>query len=186
MIPQLWVFAGPNGAGKSTLVDRYMAERLPVINPDNIARELDPRLGEGQRVLRAGRLAVAERDRLLEAGSSFAIETTLTGKSEIDLMRAALAAGYKVNLVYIGLGDLALSIGRVISRVASGGHAVPMPDLVRRFARSRANLPVAMALAERVFVFDNSGTRRQLLFLREKGRVKFQATLLPDWLAKLV
>jgi len=65
VIPQLWVFVGPNGAGKSTLVDRYMAGRLPVINPDNIARELDSRLGEGQRVLRAGRLAVAERDRLL-------------------------------------------------------------------------------------------------------------------------
>lgn len=169
MIPQLWVFAGPNGAGKSTLVDRYIAGRLPVVNPDNIARELDPRPGDAQRVLRAGRIAVAERARLLDAGSRFVIEMTLSGKSEIDLMRAALASGYKVNLAYIGLSDLALSIGRVISRVASGGHNVPMPDLVRRFSRSRANLPVAMALAERVFVFDNSSPRRQLLFLRGRA-----------------
>lgn len=186
MIPQLWVFSGPNGAGKSTLVDRYMAGRLLVINPDNIARDLDGHLSDGQRVLRAGRMAVADRENLLRAGVSFAIETTLTGKSEIELMRAAAAAGYKLNLVYIGLNDLALSIGRVISRVASGGHAVPMPDLVRRFSRSQANLPVAMGLAERVFIFDNSGTRRQLIFLREKGRVKFQAAELPTWFARLV
>jgi ABC-type branched-subunit amino acid transport system ATPase component len=61
--------AGPNGAGKSTL-DRYMAGRLPVINPYNIARELDPGLGEGQRVLRAGRLAVAERDQIAGGGQA--------------------------------------------------------------------------------------------------------------------
>ena len=39
MKPQLWVIAGPNGAGKSTLADRYLAGRIPLINPDNIARE---------------------------------------------------------------------------------------------------------------------------------------------------
>jgi predicted ABC-type ATPase len=45
VIPQLWVFAGPNGAGKSTLVDRYMADDF-LINPYNIARELDPGLAK--------------------------------------------------------------------------------------------------------------------------------------------
>ncbi len=40
MKPRLWVFAGPNGAGKSTIVDRYVGNRIPVINPDNVGREL--------------------------------------------------------------------------------------------------------------------------------------------------
>lgn len=181
MKPQLWVFSGPNGAGKSTLVDRYVASRLPVVNPDNIARALPADLTGPERVMRAGRTAVAARQQLLNDRVSFAIETTLTGKSELDLMRAASAAGYKVNLVYIGLGDVGFSIGRVRSRVASGGHDVPLADLLRRFTRSLGNLPIAIALAERVLLFDNSGTRRQLIFSQEKGRVKFRSSTIPQW-----
>ena len=40
-MPQLWVVAGPNGAGKSTLTRRYLAGRLPIVNPDDIAQALD-------------------------------------------------------------------------------------------------------------------------------------------------
>lgn len=180
MRPQLWVFAGPNGAGKSTFVDRYVAGKIPVVNPDNIARQLAGD-SEAKRVIRAGRMAVAERQRLLSERASFVIETTLTGKSELDLMRAAASAGYKVNLIYIGLGDVGYSIGRVRSRVASGGHDVPLADLLRRFPRSQGHIHAAMTLSDRVLLFDNSGTRRQLIFSQERGRVKFRATASPQW-----
>ena len=33
---QLWIVAGPNGAGKSTLANKYLARRLPVVNPNVI------------------------------------------------------------------------------------------------------------------------------------------------------
>jgi predicted ABC-type ATPase len=184
--PQLWVFAGPNGAGKSTLVDCYVAHRLPVVNPDNIAKTLPAELQDTQRVIHAGRSAVTARRTFLAEGTSFAIETTLTGRSELDLMRAASAAGYKVNLVYIGLGDVSFSIGRVRSRVASGGHDVPLQDLLRRFSRSVRNLPTAMQLAERVLLFDNSSTRLQLIFSREKGRVKFRSATMPQWVQDIL
>lgn len=184
--PQLWVFAGPNGAGKSTFVDRYVHGRIPVVNPDNIARALDPTLGAAARLARAGRQAVRERARLLAAGHSFAIETTLTGHSELDLMRDARLEGYKVNLIYIGLASVQGSVGRVRERTARGGHDVPMADLLRRFDRSIANLPRAMALANRSILLDNSGRRRRLVHSREGGRVKFTAGTLPGWCARLV
>lgn len=174
------MFAGPNGAGKSTFVDRYIAGRVPVVNPDNIARQLAVG-SDAQRIIGAGRIAVAERQRLIADRASFVIETTLTGKSELDLMRAASTAGYKVNLIYIGLGDVGYSIGRVRSRVASGGHDVPIPDLLRRFPRSQDNLHTATKLADRVLLFDNSGTRRQLILSQERGRVKFRAATPPQW-----
>lgn len=41
-LPQLWIFAAPNGAGKPTLAQRYVAGRVEIINPDNIAVELAP------------------------------------------------------------------------------------------------------------------------------------------------
>ena len=185
MKPQLWVFAGPNGAGKSTIADRYAAARVPVVNPDNIARTLPADVGGEARAIQSGRLAVRERAALLGAGQSFAIETTLTGHSELDLMRAAACAGFKVNLVYVGLRDVQHSIGRVLERVARGGHDVPLADLLRRFDRSLANLPEAMQLADRVILIDNSGKRRQLVLSREGGRVKYAAPSPPGWVPKI-
>ena len=88
-----------------------------------------------------------DRAALLAARQTFGIETTLTGRSEIDLMRTAAAAGYQVNLICIGLRDLQHSIFRVRERVRRGGHDVPFPDLMRRFDRSIANLRTAMTIA---------------------------------------
>lgn len=182
MTLRLWVFAGPNGAGKSTIVDRFVGGRIPIINPDNVARTLSPDLSDGARVIQGGRIAVRERSALFAARQTFGIETTLTGRSEVDLMRSAAAAGYQVSLVYIGLRDVRHSIGRVSERVRRGGHDVPLADLLRRFDRSVANLRTAMTIANhRVLLVDNSGQRRCLLFSSKAGRVKYRSPTAPTW-----
>ena len=181
MTRQLWVFAGPNGAGKTTIVDRHVAGRIPVINPDTIAQTLPPHLSAGARILRAGRIALHRRQELLAAGKSFAIETTLTGRSELDLMRAARSGGFKVSLVYIGLRDVQNSIARVRERVSRGGHDVPFADLIRRFDRSLGHLGEAMEIADRVVLIDNSRSRRQLVLSLEGGRVKYAMSTPPAW-----
>lgn len=179
-MPQLWIVAGPNGAGKTTLVSARIRERLPVVNPDSIAERLprrDGRLDER----RAGELALAERARLLAARESLAVETTLTGASTIRFMARARAAGYRVTLVYVGLRSADLSLGRVADRVALGGHAVPVDAIDRRYPASLANLPLAAELAHRVYLLDNSSTRRRLLFIRDEGRARYVARDLPMW-----
>lgn len=110
---QLWVIAGPNGAGKSTLISQRFQGRLPFVNPDDIARQLAPTDFDNPRiVIQAGRQAVAERRAHLLARRSFAIETTLTGNSSLDLIHQAITSDYKINLVFIGLDDVALSMAR--------------------------------------------------------------------------
>jgi predicted ABC-type ATPase len=178
--PQIWVVAGPNGAGKSTLAQRYLAGRLPVVNPDEIAR------AAGSSPIAAGRVALRERHALLSAGHSFAVETTLTGQSELDLMQRARNAGYKVNLAYVGLDDVLLSTARVTLRVRSGGHDVPLDDILRRFDRSTANLSVALRIAHRSWIVDNSGRRRRLLLTCEGARVKHISRALPQWAQRAI
>ena len=135
---QLWVFAGPNGAGKSTLADRFVRDRIPVVNPDNIARNL-PRTAEGGIAeLAAGKLALKERSARLQAGATFGFETTLSGGTELKAMREAKARGYKVNLVYVGVADSAISIARVSQRVRRGGHDVDDGAVSRRYAALHA------------------------------------------------
>ncbi len=71
------MFAGPNGAGKSTLVRKYsVADRLPVVNPDDIM--VTAKLSARE----AGRMALMQRQSLLAQKLSFAVETTLTGQGE--------------------------------------------------------------------------------------------------------
>src|SRR3546814_19065447 len=79
---------------------------------DNIARTLPPDLGDAARRLQSGRRAIEDRMTLLASRRTFGIETTLTGNSELALMRAAGAAGYQVNLVYVGVREVRHSTSR--------------------------------------------------------------------------
>lgn len=179
---QLWVIAGPNGAGKSTLISQRFQGRLPFVNPDDIARQLAPTDFDNPRiVIQAGRQAVAERRAHLLARRSFAIETTLTGNSSLDLIHQAITSDYKINLVFIGLDDVALSMARVASRVLAGGHNVPAKDLLRRFSRSMANLREASSHVDRLWILDNSRERRRLVLSSEQGQPRFLSDQIPVW-----
>lgn len=180
-MPQLWIIAGPNGAGKTTLVSRRVARRVPVVNPDTIAEQLpriEGRLDERQ----AGVLALKERKALLDARADFAIETTMSGHSAIQFMRAAAKARYKLTLVYVGLDDAELSGLRVAERIRRGGHSVPIDAIQRRYPDTMSKLSQAVELANRAYVLDNSDRRRRLLLSMDGGRVRFRARSLPLWL----
>lgn len=182
--PQLWFIAGPNGAGKSTLAERFSIEkRLPLVNPDNIAREMNPGHPEKAGV-GAGREALKQQNHLLAEKKSFVIESTMSGKRELELLREAKGAGYKVNLVYCGVDFPHRSLFRVESRVAAGGHNVPPADVLRRYGRSMANLPQALKIVDRALIFDNSKGRHRLAVTIEEGVVRFIMKQLPEWLRK--
>lgn len=186
--PQLWVFAGPNGAGKSTLVSRHgVADRLPVVNPDNIAQQISPgHHGETSVMIQAGRIALAERQRLLAERRSFAFETTLTGRGELALMTEAKRQGYKVNLVFVGVRGVEHSRSRVALRVREGGHPVPVADILRRFDRSQKNLAPAIRLSDRAYVLDNSRSRPRLILKIEQGQTKTISRNVPEWAKKAI
>ena len=176
--PNLWVIAGPNGAGKSTLVERFSIDsKLPVVNPDNIAKEL----AGPHKELAAGKLAIQERNRLLKQKVNFAFETTLTGKNELNFMRKAKAEGYKVNLLFVGIPSPNVSLMRVAARVARGGHNVPKEDIFRRYNRSMTNLLDAITVSERYYIFDNTTKQAKLLASKSHGRVKHNVKSLPGW-----
>ncbi|CAA7619274.1 AAA family ATPase [Magnetospirillum sp. UT-4] len=179
---QLWIVAGPNGSGKTTLTRKHLASRLPVVNPDDNARELaGVATVAADTAIRAGRQALTRQRQLIAARQSFALETTFSGNRELALMRDAKAAGYKVNLVFVCTDTPELSIGRIMVRVADGGHHVPAADVRRRYQRSLANLPAGMALADRTWLLDNTRSRMRLVASIEAGQVKSQSNALPRW-----
>lgn len=186
--PSLWIFAGVNGSGKSTLVERFsLLSELPIVNPDNVAKIINPNHnGEVNVIVTAAKKALQERAFFLKHGLSFGIETTLSGKQELKLMKEAKQQGFKINLIYVGVKSLGQARGRVASRVLDGGHNVSAEDQTRRFNRSLANLPLALAMADRVFIFDNSQEKHRLILSKENEKVKFLAKNMPEWLINSV
>jgi predicted ABC-type ATPase len=155
--PFLLMIAGPNGAGKTTLF-RFLrqngVEFGEYINPDDIARELQGSYDE--RVRRAQVIADRRREACIVEKRSFSFETVMSHPSKIDILVRAKAAGFFVQLFFVGTDDPQTNIERVSLRVAQGGHDVPRDRIVSRWNRTMALLHSAIQASDRSFLFDNS------------------------------
>src|SRR5207237_780428 len=90
------IIAGPNGAGKTTFARQFLPNEAGCpnfVNADLIAAGLSP-FDPDAAAVQAGRLMLAEIRRYLQAGESFAFETTLSGKSYARQIPQWREAGY--------------------------------------------------------------------------------------------
>lgn len=153
------VIAGPNGAGKTTFAREFLLKDAGIIhfvNADLIAGGLSP-LRPELAALAAGRLFLAELDRLAAARVSFAFESTLSGLVYAARLKRWKAAGYGIEIVFLRLSSAELALRRIAARVRQGGHDVPRNDVIRRFERSWRNFArVYRQLADRWAVYDNT------------------------------
>ena len=158
MKPTLCILGGCNGAGKTTLA-RELLPRLGImrfLNADEIARGLSP-LDPSLTAFKAGRLLIEEARGLIAAKASFAIESTLSGKTYVAMIQDAKAQGYRFLLHYILIGSADQAVGRVALRVKIGGHHVPEEDVRRRFGRSRKHfMEDYVPLADEWVLWDNA------------------------------
>jgi predicted ABC-type ATPase len=139
---EIYIIAGPNGAGKTTfsyaLIDEGVVNHF--VNADEIAKEIShTRLGE-HKDFNAGKLMLARLDSLSDGIDNFAFETTLSGTSYINRIRRWRSQGWIVNLYYLFVRDVSVSINRVAERVAHGGHDIPLEHIRRRYGKSLKNL----------------------------------------------
>lgn len=139
--PRCIIIAGPNGAGKTTFARSYLGQGTDVenfINADLIAAGLSP-LAPARAMRPAGRLVLRELKRLTEARESFALESTLSGRTYIDHVKQWKSIGYHIAMVFLQLDAPELSVNRIATRVVQGGHHVPTEDALRRFDRCSNN-----------------------------------------------
>lgn len=140
--PTIYVIAGCNGAGKTTFAKEFLPREvkcLRFLNADEIARGLSP-LKPSAGAVQAGRVLLKQIDGSLRRRESFALETTLSGKTYIRRFQRARDLGYEVELHYLWLSSPTQAVARVRLRVRQGGHHVPAADIHRRFDRSLAHL----------------------------------------------
>ena len=133
----LYIIAGANGSGKTTFALNFaQLENLKFINADEIAKEYDPNDIQKYK-MKAGKKFFQELHLSLTQEKSFIIETTLSGKYLIKIIKEAKKKNFRVSLIYLFLETNTENIYRVKNRVLRGGHNVPTEDIVRRYYRSR-------------------------------------------------
>jgi predicted ABC-type ATPase len=142
--PRLTIIAGANGSGKTTLTsDIKFFRENPLLDPDAIGKTLQSTMPAAFPVASARHVLTAAGKHIAK-GESFAVETTLSGRSYLRMMLAARKRSFEIVLVYIGTENLETNLARIKNRVLAGGHNVPEEDVRRRYTRSFENLPTAI------------------------------------------
>ncbi|WP_457337588.1 zeta toxin family protein [Rhizobacter sp. P5_C2] len=127
-------------------------------------------------------LADALRRELLAQGSTFTFETVMSSPDKIDFMREAQERGYRTYLYFVATDDPEINISRVKLRVSQGGHDVPEDRIRKRYERSIALLDDACSVANRAYVFDNSGEAHELIAeVNEGEELTVHVPALPAW-----
>ena len=153
------VVGGPNGAGKTMWAIRRLPPTLNIrefVNADEIARGISPLDPEGNAVA-AGLLMIERLNELIDAGHSFAFETTCAGRGHIIRLRRCRAANYRITLVFLWLPSADIALARVARRASEGGHRIPDDVVVRRYSAGLHNMRhLYLPLADSAFIYDNS------------------------------
>ena len=163
---QLFIIAGCNGAGKTTAFRTMLSSQLgnPIfVNPDIIAKSIDAN-HQWEARIPAGRETLLQIDRFMDEGVSFCVETTLTSRSYVSMIKKAHDKGYKVNLYYYWLESAEASFRRVLQRAEEGkndmrvdNHSIPEDIIRRRYPKSIDNLTrVFIPIVDFWQVYDNN------------------------------
>lgn len=180
--PLAVILAGHNGSGKSTLWYNHLVNsfRIPLVNADRMMMSILPEV-QGPTLLPSWAITLRDSDKewmqVAQKGVEsfvahamgrkvpFAQETVFsywdeqkdgTVRSKIDLITELQRNKYFVLLVFVGLRDAQLSIARVSSRKAAGGHDVGAARLLTRFPRTQKAISEAIKIADASILVDNS------------------------------
>ena len=147
--PTIYLIAGCNGAGKTTFAKEFLRHEVKCLrfyNADELSRGLSP-LDPQAAAMKAGRLLLNEIRESIRGKRTFALESTLSGKTYVRTLRDAKSSGFQIHLHYLWLSTPAIAIARVRERVKKGGHDIPVVDIKRRFVRSLHQFVLAYAPA---------------------------------------
>ncbi len=159
-MPELFIIAGCNGAGKTTAAYNLLPEVFDTtefINADEIARGINKDNVE-EAAFTAGKIMLHKIDDLINATTSFAFETTLSGLTYLKTIEKAKLMGFNITLFFVYLESASMAIERVAYRVKKGGHNIPDETIKRRYEKGLTNLGKYISIVNDWYLLDNSGS----------------------------
>ena len=170
----IYIIAGPNGAGKTTFAKEFLPEYVKCpnfVNADLTAQGLAP-FSPSSVAIKAGKLVLQQINDFSEHNVDFGFETTLSGKTYVNVLKRLKEKGYKLHLFFLWIPDSDLALARIKERVIDGGHNVPAKDVRRRYKRSIHNfLNLYKPLFNSWMLFNNSGITPALIAKTNNGNI---------------
>lgn len=135
----------------------------------------------------AALIAAFVRKQLIREKFSFSFETVMSHISKLNELKAAKKEGYKVYLYFVATDNADINTSRVNNRVKKGGHNVTSDKIYSRYIASLTLLSKAIKLADRAYLFDNSGKKQQLVLEVYKSKAfKIHSDKIPLWIQNYV
>ena len=191
--PVLIVIAGPNGSGKTTITSKILRhewlERAVYVNPDQVAQDRFGDWNSPEAVLKAAQYCEEQREACLRNQQSLIFETVLASDGKVDSIRRAHEAGYFIRIFFVSTAHPTINAARIAQRVMEGGHDVPINKIISRYQKSILNCKRVAAIADRVYVYDNSvdDAEARLLFRMTDGRpFKCYTDDIPLWAQTII
>ena len=152
---------------------RAVAGTERFVNLDEIARGFSPLTPtpDAETAAAAARAVLARCAETIAARRSFALETTLAGRTHLRTLERAKAAGFGTTLLFCILPDVETALARIAARVAAGGHAVPEADARRRFPRACGNFATYAAACDLWRILDTQLAEPRLVASGPPGAI---------------
>lgn len=168
-----------------SLRENHWSDGVEYLNPDDIAQEKFGGWNSRDAVLKAAVWTTNRREELLSARKGIAFETVFSAPDKLLFLQRAREAGYFLRVFFVGTESPTINAARVARRVIEGGHSVPIEKIISRFEKSTGNLAVALTIANRVYIYDNSleGADARLCARTHDGMLRKIYGELPDWVS---
>ena len=157
MAKKLYIIAGHNGAGKTTFLKEFIKNKnLKYIEVDEIARGIA--IDKFSLLsIRAGKIALRHIEKFKKEKMSFAVETTLSGKTWKKIIKDFKKSDYYVTIFFIYLDTPEEALKRIAVRINKKGHYISEDVVYRRYFRSIKNFWLTYKnLSQRWFLINNS------------------------------
>lgn len=180
------IFTGVNGAGKTSLyriLSKYEDFGARINIDEMVAKKGSWRDAILQ--LSEGRKALKLIDDCIKKKIPFHQETTLPGSTIVKQIKKARAAGYQIQLYFVGIENFQTAIKRVHGRVEKGGHGVDDNLIRQRFERLPESLRAVLPLVDTAFFYDNTVKFIQVAHVKNNVIVDCENDL-PVWFWELL
>jgi len=192
MAPNLFIIAGPNGAGKSLFSNTLVSSVSEIFDGDKYISQLKQKYPEtGSNALQDyvnETIFKEAKEKAIKAKESFAFETNFSSPDPTRSLREFKIAGYKTNLLFIGMNSIEECVQRVSLRVQLGGHKVPEESIAFNFEHGFANLYRHYHEFDIVTLFYNPIALEDLdtfptkILTIENGQIELYKPQYPEWI----
>lgn len=121
------------------------------------------------------------RHLMVKHNKSFVFESVFSHPSKIAQLQDAISKGYRIYLYFVCIDSPEVNAARVEDRVKKNGHDVEYSKVVQRYYRTLKYLHQVLPLCYRAYLFDNSGTKQELIAELYHNDMKIKTDNFPNW-----